>query len=252
MFLINCNMSSSSQGRRKRNASMYLKTSDPKPSHPREGVIHLLIIEALSFFCALHIDANHSKSTLQKKMMHNLLTMQQDFTSYVDSRMSLLILESLIARDHDEIQRECADTPLEFLLEVCQNGCKDEESLRQLLNLLPYFFEYAIKYDYSPKRSSMRSNSSISAFIIVTVAFLCIRVTWSAYAVSYGLIRTSPGVAFTFPMMTFWRYWTASSITLVIHSLYSGRKQCNVCKRFYPSEMSLIDGRNVSSSRWRK
>ncbi|EGI58185.1 Serine-protein kinase ATM, partial [Acromyrmex echinatior] len=139
------------QGRRKRNASMYLETSDPKPSHPREGMIHLQIVEALSSFCALHIDANHSKSTLQKKMMHNLLTMQQDFISYVDSRMSLLILESLIARDHNEIQRECADTPLEFLLEVCQKGCKDEESLRQLLNLLPYFFEYAIKYDYSPK-----------------------------------------------------------------------------------------------------
>lgn len=151
LFLMNdCNMSLF-QGRRKRNASMYLETSDPKPSHPREGVIRLQTIEALSSFCALHIDANHSKSTLQKKMMHNLLTMQQDFTSYVDSSMSLLILESLIARDHDEIQRECADTPLEFLLEVCQKGCKDEESLRRLLNLLPYFFEYAIKYGYSPK-----------------------------------------------------------------------------------------------------
>ncbi|KYQ49759.1 Serine-protein kinase ATM, partial [Trachymyrmex zeteki] len=147
-----CNEDSNTyQGRRKRNASMYLETSDPKPSHPREGVIRLQTIEALSSFCALHIDANHSKSTLQKKMMHNLLTMQQDFTSYVDSSMSLLILESLIARDHDEIQRECADTPLEFLLEVCQKGCKDEESLRRLLNLLPYFFEYAIKYGYSPK-----------------------------------------------------------------------------------------------------
>ncbi|KYM98451.1 Serine-protein kinase ATM [Cyphomyrmex costatus] len=139
------------QGRRKRNATMYLETSDSKPNYPREGVIRLQMVEALSSFCALHIDANHSKSTLQKKMMHNLLTMQQDFTSYVDSRMSLLILESLVTRDHDEIQRECVDTPLVFLLEICQKGCKDEESLQRLLNLLPYFFEYAIKHGYFPK-----------------------------------------------------------------------------------------------------
>lgn len=84
--------------------------------------------------------------------MHNLLTMQQDFTSYVDSRMSLTILESLVARDHSEIQRECADEPLDLLLDLCQKGCKDEESLRWLLNLLPDFFEYAIEHGYSPKR----------------------------------------------------------------------------------------------------
>jgi len=131
---------------------MYLETSDLKPSFPRGGAIRLQIMEALSSFCALHIDADRSKSTLQKKMMHNLLTMQQDFTSYVDSRMSLLILESLVTRNYNEIRHECADAPLELLLEVCQRGCKDEESLRRLLNLLPYFFEYAIEHDYSPKR----------------------------------------------------------------------------------------------------
>lgn len=144
----------SSQGRRRRSHNMCLETSDPKPSLPREGAIRLYIVEALSSFCALHIDADIDccKSTLQKKITHNLLTLQQDFTSYVDSRMSLIILESLVARDHDEIQRECADEPLEFLMELCQKGCKDEESLRQLLHLLPYFFEYSVKHGYSPKK----------------------------------------------------------------------------------------------------
>lgn len=141
-----------SQGRRKHRASMYSETLDPKPNLSSEGAIRLQTVETLSSFCALHIDADRNKSTLQKKMMNNLLTMQQDFTSYVDSRMSLLILESLVTRNHDEIQRECADAPLEFLLEVCQKGCKDEESLRQLLSLLPYFFEYAVERDYSAKR----------------------------------------------------------------------------------------------------
>lgn len=131
---------------------MCLEMSDPKPSLPCEGAIRLQIMEALSSFCALHVDADCNKSTLQMKIMRKLLTMQQDFTSYVDSRMSLTILESLVVRNHDEIQREHAEAPLEFLLELCQKGCKDEESLRRLLNLLPYFFEYATKHDYSPKR----------------------------------------------------------------------------------------------------
>lgn len=143
---------SSSQRRHKHSVSMCLEASDLKPSLPREGAIRLQIVEALSSFCALHVDTDWNKSALQMKIMRNLLTMQQDFTSYVDSRMSLTILESLVVRNHDEIQREYAEAPLEFLLEVCQKGCKDEESLRQLLNLLPYFFEYAIKHDYSPKR----------------------------------------------------------------------------------------------------
>lgn len=109
-------------------------------------------MQALASFCALHVDADRGKFALQTRMMRNLLNMQQDFTSHVESRMSLTILESLVARDHGEIQRECPDTPLEFLLKVCQKGCKDEESLRRLLNLLPYFFEYATEHGYSAKR----------------------------------------------------------------------------------------------------
>lgn len=129
---------------------MCLETSDSKPNS-REGTVRLQIVEALSSFCALHVDTDRDR-TLQKKIMHNLLTIQQDFTSCVDSRMSLTILESLIARDYDEIQRECAEEPLDLLLNICQKGCKDEESLRWLLNLLPDFFKYAVKYSYLPKR----------------------------------------------------------------------------------------------------
>ncbi|XP_012534493.1 serine-protein kinase ATM isoform X2 [Monomorium pharaonis] len=141
------------QGRRRRSYNTCLETSNPNPSLPREGAIRLYIVEALSSFCALHIDKDIDccKSMLQKKIMHNLLTLQQDFTSHVDSRISLTILESLATRDHDEIHRECADEPLEFLMELCQKGCKDEKSLRQLLHLLPYFFEYSIKRGYSPR-----------------------------------------------------------------------------------------------------
>ncbi|XP_011642127.1 serine-protein kinase ATM isoform X1 [Pogonomyrmex barbatus] len=138
------------QGRRKRSVNMYLETSDPKPN-PREDAICLQIVEALASYCALHIDADCGKSPVQTRMLRNLLTMHQDFTNYVDSRMSLTILESLIVRDYNEIQRECTDMPLEFLLKVCQEGCKDEELLRRLLNLLPYFFEYSTKHSYSPK-----------------------------------------------------------------------------------------------------
>lgn len=141
----------SSQERRKRSTDVCLEIPDPKSSFPCEGAVRLQVVEALSSFCSLHVDMDHDK-TLQKKIMHNLLTMQQDFTSYVDFRMSLTILESLIARDYGEIQRECADEPLKLLLNICQRDCKDEESLRWLLELLPDFFEYAIENDYSPKR----------------------------------------------------------------------------------------------------
>ncbi|XP_024884976.1 serine-protein kinase ATM [Temnothorax curvispinosus] len=137
------------QERRKR-SDMCLETSDSKPL-PREGTVRLQVVEALSSFCALHVDTDCNK-TLQKKIMHNLLTLQQDFTSYVDSRMSLTILESLVARDHGEIQRECENEPLNLLLDMSQKGCKDEELLRWLLNLLPDFFEYAIEHGYSPER----------------------------------------------------------------------------------------------------
>lgn len=119
------------------------------PCLPRESAIRLRVVEALAFFCALHI--GEDRSALQTKIMRKLLTMQQDFTSCVDSRMSLTILESLARRDQSEIQREYADIPLEFLLEVCQKDRKAEESLRRLLSLLPFFFEYATKYHYSPK-----------------------------------------------------------------------------------------------------
>lgn len=113
----------------------------------REGVIRLRVIEALTSFCALHVD---TKFVLQTKIMKNLFT-QQDCTSYVDLRISLTILESFSGHNHSEIQQEYADTPLKFLLKICQKNLKDEESLRRLLSLLPFFFEYAMKY-YSPRK----------------------------------------------------------------------------------------------------
>jgi hypothetical protein len=142
----------SSQGRHRRSYTS-LETSDPK-SRPREGVIRLQIVEALSSFCALHIDTDIGyKSSLQEKIMNTLLSfVKQDFTSYVDSRISLIILESFVARDYAESQGECAHEPLNCLMELCEKGCKDEESLRRLLHLLPYFFEYSIKHNDSPKK----------------------------------------------------------------------------------------------------
>ncbi|XP_011154175.2 serine-protein kinase ATM [Harpegnathos saltator] len=116
---------------------------------PREGMIRLRVIEALTSFCTLHVGKD--RSALQTKMM-KLLFAQQDCTSPVELRMSLTILESLAGHNQSDIQQEYADAPLDFLLKVCQKNPKDEESLRRLLNLLPFFFEYAMKYRYSPRR----------------------------------------------------------------------------------------------------
>ncbi|KAL0100932.1 hypothetical protein PUN28_019367 [Cardiocondyla obscurior] len=138
------------QERHKHFTDVYMGILELKSNSPREGMICLQVVEALSSFCALHVNADDEK-ILQKKIMHNLLTMQQDFTSYVDSRMSLTILESLIVRDHREIQRECTDEPLDLLLNICQKNC-NEELLRWLLHLLPDYFKYAIEHNYSSKR----------------------------------------------------------------------------------------------------
>ncbi|XP_019882077.2 serine-protein kinase ATM isoform X2 [Camponotus floridanus] len=123
---------------------------NPSSSPRRENAIHLQVVAALASFCALRVDADRDKS-LQTKMMRNLFTMQQDFTNCVDYWVSLTILESLPARDQDEIHSEYANVPLDLMLKVCQRNHRDEEVSRRLLNLLPYFLEYAIKYGYSSR-----------------------------------------------------------------------------------------------------
>ncbi|XP_012222718.1 serine-protein kinase ATM isoform X2 [Linepithema humile] len=145
------------QERRRRSDTFTEVTSATSLSH--ENAIRLQVVEALTSYCALRISAANDCDALQTKMMRNLLTMQRnrkltnrELTNCVDSRMSLTILESLAMRDHSEVQREHADTPLDCLLEMCEEDRKDEELSRRLLNLLPHFFEYANKYVYSPRR----------------------------------------------------------------------------------------------------
>lgn len=136
------------QKRRRRSG---METSNSSSTSPRrENSIHLQVAAALASFCALRVDADRDKS-LQTKMMRNLFTMQQDFTNCVDYWVSLTILESLAARDQDEIHYEYADAPLDLMLKICQKNHRDEEVSRRLLNLLPYFLEYAIKYGYSSR-----------------------------------------------------------------------------------------------------
>lgn len=120
------------------------------PTSFRESSIRLLVIEALTFFCQLHI--GEDKSVLQTKMMNKLFTVQEDLTSCMDFRISLTILESLTRCKQDEIQRQYADAPLEFLFTICQKDYKDEELSHKLFCLLPFFFEYATKYRHAPKR----------------------------------------------------------------------------------------------------
>lgn len=137
------------QRRRRSVANSQNSTLSTSSGPPREGIIRLRVVEAFTSFCALYVDRD--KSALQTKIMKNLLE-QHDCTSYVDLRISLTILESFVEHEQTEIQREHADAPLNFLLKVCQENLKDEESLRRLLNLLPFFFEYAMKYHYSLRR----------------------------------------------------------------------------------------------------
>ncbi|EZA54785.1 Serine-protein kinase ATM [Ooceraea biroi] len=143
--------------RRRSDVCTELPSSTTTTSLPRKDAIRLRVVEALAAFCALHIGADCDKSTLQTRMMKNLLIMQQDFTSSVDTRMSLTILESLATRDQAEIQCQFADKPLELLSEVCQKCRKNEESTCRLLNLLPYFFKYATEYSYSPKETLIKT-----------------------------------------------------------------------------------------------
>lgn len=137
---------------RRRRSSTFTEMIDVTSSL-NENAFRLQVVEALTSYCALRINTNDYD--VQTKMMRNLFNVMQrshELTNCVDSRMSLMILESLTMHDHDKVQREHADAPLGYLLEMCEADCKDEELSRRLLNLLPHFFEYAIKYDYSPRR----------------------------------------------------------------------------------------------------
>lgn len=137
---------------RRRRSVANLEASSPSSGPPRESMIRLRVVEVLVSFCALHV--GEDKYTLQTKMMKILLLTLQDCESmsFVELRISLAILESLAGYPQSEIQREHADAPLDFLLKICQKNPTDEKLLRRLLNLLPFFFEYATKYGYSPRR----------------------------------------------------------------------------------------------------
>ncbi|XP_020292169.1 serine-protein kinase ATM isoform X3 [Pseudomyrmex gracilis] len=135
---------------RRRRSSVYSAESSEfaTTGFPRERAICLRVVEALASFCALHIGVN--KSALQKKTMRILQTVHRNFASYVESEILLTILDSFVSRDRNEIPREYKNEPIDFFLSVCEKDC-GSELLRGLFNLLPYFFEYAIKCDYSPK-----------------------------------------------------------------------------------------------------
>lgn len=117
-------------------------------SYPRERAICLQVVEALASFCALHIGVD--KSALQKKTIRILQTVHRNFTSYMDSKILLTILDSFISRDRNEIHCGYKNEPVEFFSSVCEKD-RGTELLHGLFNLLPYFFEYAIKCNYSPR-----------------------------------------------------------------------------------------------------
>lgn len=141
------------------------------------GLIRFQIIQALTFFCTLHIGPD--KSQLQTKMMKNLLTIHQQenvIMSNIDFDICLTILESFaISRDQSEIQREYMDVPLQFLLRVCNKTYRiNQDALGRLLKLLPVFFKYAT--------SVCSSNFSKSIVETVLILYKCI------YERNYGIL----------------------------------------------------------------
>ncbi|XP_014473077.1 PREDICTED: serine-protein kinase ATM [Dinoponera quadriceps] len=118
------------------------KTPSSAAAAPREGMIRLWVVEALTSFCALHVGMGDHPDALQIKIMKNFLLTWQDCANPVELGMSLTILESFAGHEQSEIHWKHADESLEFLLKVCRKP-KDGVSVRRLLGLLPFFFEYA-------------------------------------------------------------------------------------------------------------
>ncbi|XP_043513638.1 serine-protein kinase ATM isoform X2 [Frieseomelitta varia] len=111
------------------------------------GTIRIQTTKALTLFCCINVE--QKRSEIQVKLMNNLLkTDMYDLSHTVDSAMAITVLKSLLKYDKEELWQNHEELPLKNLLKLYRKCYKDETVMRYILNIFPYFFNYAIVYNY--------------------------------------------------------------------------------------------------------
>ncbi|OAD57559.1 Serine-protein kinase ATM [Eufriesea mexicana] len=111
-----------------------------------KGTIRIQATKALALFCS--INAEQRKCEIQIKLMNNLLKINMyDLSHTVDFIMAITVLKSLSKYGKEELWNNHNELPLKNLLKVYHECYKDEIVIRYILNVLPYFVNYAIDYN---------------------------------------------------------------------------------------------------------
>ncbi|XP_076752966.1 serine/threonine-protein kinase tefu isoform X2 [Xylocopa sonorina] len=113
----------------------------------KEGIIRIQATKALALFCS--IDVEQQICEIQIKVMTNLLKINTyDLSDTVDLKMAIIVLKSLSKYGKEKLSKNHDELPLKNLLQLHQKCYKDEVIIRYILNVLPFFFTYAIDYNY--------------------------------------------------------------------------------------------------------
>ncbi|CAL7943643.1 unnamed protein product [Xylocopa violacea] len=111
------------------------------------GIIRIQATKALTLFCS--IDVEQKICEIQIKLMTNLLKINTyDLSDTVDLKMAIIVLKSLSKYGKEKLSRNHDELPLKNLLQLHHKCYKDETIIRYILNVLPFFFAYAIDYNY--------------------------------------------------------------------------------------------------------
>ncbi|XP_050594170.1 serine-protein kinase ATM isoform X2 [Bombus affinis] len=112
-----------------------------------KGTIRIQTTKALALFCCMNL--KQRKCEIQIKLMNNLLKIDMyDLSHTVDFMMAITVLKSLSKYDKEELWKNHNELPLKNLLQLYHECYKDETITRYILNVLPYFFNYALVYNY--------------------------------------------------------------------------------------------------------
>ncbi|KZC09469.1 Serine-protein kinase ATM [Dufourea novaeangliae] len=112
-----------------------------------KGTIRIQTSRALALFCCMNV--GEEKCDIQIKLMNSLLKIDMyDLSRTVDIKMAVTVLESLSKYGMQDLWKNHEGIPLKNVLALYQGCCEDETAIRYVLNILPYFFKYAVDYDY--------------------------------------------------------------------------------------------------------
>ncbi|XP_076381605.1 serine/threonine-protein kinase tefu isoform X2 [Megalopta genalis] len=113
-----------------------------------KSTIRIQTSKALALFCCMNV--GEEKCEIQRKLMDNLLTIDMyDLSRTINCKMAVIILESLSKYGEQNLSKNHGEIPLKDILVLYQECQEDETAVRYILNILPFFFKYAVDYNFN-------------------------------------------------------------------------------------------------------